>query len=217
MKKIKSSRKKTVLLILLAVVLIAFILLRYFFPSYHHESHRGIDYYKDGSYTRLGFGFNRYGKIASKYLPEYGDISEDAEYLDFYYLDSSSSLHRIYKNVFVAVGAKYDTEVYQSRRDEILKMGTNFGEKRLANAPEIITYYRLIEAKTRINGEKLRYIISCSDTDNAIVYFVHFDNLNSFYNDIYFLSEFIWLDHRAFWQDLHPVTTANHIFIPQID
>ena len=153
--KIKLSRTKKILLIMVSALLLTFILFHYFFPSFHSEFHEGVEYYRDGSYTKFGFGFNRYGKVASKYLPEYDDISKDASYMDFYYSDSYFGIARF---VITAVGVRYDTERYEAIRSEILQTGTDFGSDGVGTLYKERSY-RLMEQKTRANGEHLYYIV----------------------------------------------------------
>lgn len=208
---IKKSKIKNVLLIILSFLLIAFILLRYFFPSFHSETYRGVEYYKTESYIDFGIGFNRYGKIASEYLPKYSDISKNAKYIDFYYNDSYFGIH---KYVVITMGVRYDSDLYASKRDEILQIGKDFGDDYILKDKDF-RHYRLIETKSRINGENLYYIISCSDIDNAIMYFVYIDN-DDYVNDVYWIFTDTGLVYTAFWQELHPILTSNAELKPKI-
>ena len=61
--------------------LIACVLLECFLPSFFGEEYRGANHYSEGDYKTFGHGFNRYGKIASEYLPEYDEAAEDATYV----------------------------------------------------------------------------------------------------------------------------------------
>lgn len=201
----------TAILIVSSLLLITFILLRYFFPSFHSETHRGIEYYKTESYTDFGIGFNRYGKIASEYLPKYSDVSENSKYIDFYYNDSSFGIH---KYVVIAMGSRYDSDVYKSKRDEILNSGTPFGQDTILNNNES-RHYRLIEAKTRINGERVYYIVGCSDMDCTIMYYVYIDN-QDYVNEMFWIFDDTGIIYTAFWQELHPITASNAELIPKI-
>ena len=208
----KQSKKRTIFLIISSLILIAFIMLHYFFPSFHYEIYKGIEYYSNESYTDFGMGFNRYGKIASKYLPEYEKIAEDATYLDFSYYDSNFG---IYKYVFIGVGVRYDTEHYLAERDEILQMGTDFGQDELLSTYET-RHYRLIEQEKRINGERLYYVIGCSDVDHAIMYLVYFDNDRAPADKMSSIANESGMIHTEFWQDLHPITANEDHLSPKI-
>lgn len=182
--------------IIISTLLLVFMLLYYFFPSFHYEKHEGVEYYIDASYSKMGFGFNRYGKIASKYLPAYDDVAENATFLNFIYHDGGMLL---YKTVEIQVGARYDEATYISKRDEILKMGTDFGtDHMLINSN--LRYYRLIDKKYRMNGEYVYYVISCCDRDNAITYMVLFDIHN--YDRILFWDDQTMV-FSEFWDELH--------------
>ena len=116
----KKHRALRIILSVVCVLILICILLDFSLPSFHSEIHRGIDYYSDNSYKRLGYGFNRYGRIASKYLPSYDEVLKDAEYIDFAYVDAN---HYVVRNVAVCVGARYPEEIYTQKRDELLKQG----------------------------------------------------------------------------------------------
>ena len=208
---IKKSRGKIIFLIIFSFLLVVLIMFRYFFPSFYHETYRGVEYYKTESYVDFGIGFNRYGKIASKYLPRYNDICENAQYLDFYYKDSSFGIH---KYVIIAVGVRYESDIYSSKRDEILQIGTDFGEDYIVNNRDF-RHYRLIETKSRINGEKLSYVVGCSDTDNAIMYFVYIDS-DDYKDNVYWIFDDTSLIHTTFWQELHNKTAQNEGLEPKI-
>ncbi len=201
MKRI-TKRIFAVLLILLSVIMVNL----YFFPSLlHSEEHRGIEYYEDNSYERFGIGTNRYGKLASKYLPNYSEISKEAIYVDFCYKDSSIFN---YEYVFVAVGVRYEEETYILKRDEIISQSSNFGERSTLDV-----YGRLLSQKRRINGEMLYYVVEYSDTDKAIMHWLVFssDNYNGEAN-LFLLMDDTNIIFTEFWQCLHPITTANGNF-----
>ncbi|MBE6576912.1 MAG: hypothetical protein E7653_02080 [Ruminococcaceae bacterium] len=212
--KSKTTRfkKRTILLIILSLLLITLFLMRYFFPSFHSEVHHGVEFYENESYMNFGIGFNRYGKIASDYIPKYKDICENANHLDFYYKDSSFGVH---KYVIIAAGAIYDPDIYVAKRDEILKLGTDFGDDYILQNANL-RQYRLVDTKSRINGEKLYYIIGCSDTDNTIMYFVYIDN-KALIDEVYPIFEDTALIYTQFWQNLHPTTTLNESLSPEIN
>ena len=194
-----------VTLTLLSVIMVNI----YFFPSLiHSEEHRGLEYYKDYSYKRFGVGTNRYGKIASNYLPDYSEISKDATYIDFYYNDSSKFA---YEYVFVAVGVRYDEKTYLLKKDEIISQSSDFG-----NSLPLDVYGRLVSQKRRINGETLYYIVEYSDTDKAIMYWVVFssDNHDKKAN-LDLLMDDTLIIYTEFWQYLHPITTAMGDFGPK--
>ena len=202
----KSGVKK--LVVVLLVIAFVFLLNRYFFPSFHSEEHRGIEYYNNNSYENFGFGLNRYGKIAMKYLPEYRYVSENSTYMDFYYKDSSIFC---YEYVFIAVGVRYEKDTYVLKRDEIIKQSSDFGGDFATD-----TKGRLVSQKRRINGEMLYYVVEYSDADNAIMYWVVFANDDYDGNaNLSCLMDDTGIIFTEFWQSLHPITTENGEFYPK--
>ena len=207
-----NMKKKIIIIItvvtIITIIVFVFLLNRYFFPSLHSEEYRGIEYYENNSYESFGFGLNRYGKIASNYLPDYSEVSEGATYVDFYYKDSSNFL---YEYVSVAVGVRYEEDVYESKVSEIKQMGSDFGSVSATD-----TEGRLISQKRRINGEITYYVVEYSDTDKAIMYWVVFsDNDYDGKANLSFLTDDTMMIFTEFWQYLHPITTENGDFAPK--
>lgn len=201
------KKKNKVLYIIVSIIctlLIVCIFLDCFFPSFHREVHRGIDYYSNGSYKKMGHGFNRYGEIASKYLPEYDKISNDATYIDFVYVDDNLFWIR---SVAVCIGARYPEEIYELKRDELLKQGKDIGQTVSYGNELDDTQCRLVEEKKRLNGEYMYYVTECSDMDQSIMHMVYFSSLK--YDNHSFLMHEIMDEHSfvastKFWRELHP-------------
>jgi len=170
---LKMKKRVKVLIIVLSVIVVLFAVFWGVFGDFikHMQPYRrGVEYYSDGSYSKFGFGFTRYGKIASKYLPKYEDVSKNATDVEFVYCGDG-----IYsKTVFTVVAAKYDAQTYISKRDEILKTGSDFGVDGFIGETET-RYHRLIEKKQIHNGDYMYYVVSCCDKDNSIMYYVLFD------------------------------------------
>lgn len=181
------------------VVVLVVLAMHFFFPSYHHETYRGINYYSDQSYMDFGIGFNRYGKIAAQYLPMYENVSDKATYIDFIYSDSGMFF---YKSVKVCVGVRYDTDIYTVKRNKILTQGTDFKDDGIVSGIQ----YRLMDKQRQANGEYLYYIIGCSDVDNAIMHLVLFstENINRM-SECYDCTDVF----DYFWYDLHPIYRKN--------
>jgi hypothetical protein len=207
----KKHRALRIILSAVCILILICVLLDCFFPSFHSEIHRGIDYYSDGAYEKLGHGFNRYGRIASKYLPSYDEVSKDAEYIDFAYVDAN---HYVIRNVAVCVGARYPEEIYTQKRDELLKQGVNIGSTAINGEVKGViiddTECRLLERHKRVNGEYMYYVTECSDKDHSIMYVVFFSSLE--HNEDrtpflmwYLMSEYSSMRETTFWIDLHPI------------
>ena len=197
--------KKTVLIMFISVVVMIIIFalfyLLYFHPSYHSEEFRGTEYYSDGSYLDFGYRGNKYGEIASAYLPGYLEVSREAVYVDFYYKDSTFMAK---KYVVVCIGARYEETTYQEKLDDILLLGEDFGECNTYD--ELTIKHRLISKKDRFNGEDMYYIISYCDEDKSIMYTAFFSN-GDYYDSFYSISEEIYFyrtDISDFFEKLFP-------------
>lgn len=162
-----------VIIILVSTFVILSTLFFCFFGDYlkYLQPYReGVEYYSDGSYSRFGFGLSKYGKIAAEYLPEYDEVAENAEDIQFVY----SGGWGYSKTVDVFVAVKYDEEIYIAQRDEILSQGESFGEDFHIGEVES-RHHRLIDKKQMSNGDYVYYVITCCDKDKSIMYSVMFD------------------------------------------
>ena len=192
-----------VIISVISTFLLACVLLECFLPSFFGEEYRGANHYSEGDYKTFGHGFNRYGKVASEYLPEYDEAAEDATYIDFAYFDSSLYLTRY---VAVCVGVRYPEEIYSQKREELLASGTDIGSTVARGAEEDDTQNRLIATDKRLNGEHVYYIAECSDTDRAIMYMVFISSREFDTDDamMHWIDELCRLTMTKFWNELHP-------------
>ena len=111
----------------------------------------------------------------------------------------------------MAVGVRYEEDVYESKVNEIKKIGSDFGSVGATDTEGI-----LISQKRRINGEMMYYVVEYSDTDKAIMYWVVFsDNDYEGNANLFFLTDDTMMIFTEFWQYLHPITTENSDFAPK--
>ena len=206
----KKIKGRYVIISIFCTLLFVCILLECFLPSFFSEAYRGDEHYSTGGYKTFGYGFNRYGKLASQYLPEYTDISEDATYLDFAYFDSNLYFTRY---VAVCIGVRYPEKIYSQKRDAMLASGTNIGSTVMNGAEEDDTQNRLMATYKRLNGEHVYYIVECSDKDQAIMYMVFFSSKNFDTDEymMYWINDVCNLTMTKFWNELHPLLAEEMI------
>ncbi len=165
-------RRRNKLIIILAITIVLIFLWSIFdcWLEYLQPYKSGVEYYSDDSYSKFGFGFSRYGKIASKYLPKYEDVCGNATEIDFVY----SGGWGYTSTVDTLVALKYDKETYILKRDQILQDGVDFGEDGHIGQKEY-RHHRLINKERLINGDYVYYVVTCCDKENSIMYAVMFD------------------------------------------
>ena len=202
---VEKKKRRLIIVGCIVMVLLFCILLEFFLPSFHYEECCGLDYYSDGEYKNLGYGFNRYGDIASEYLPKYEEIYDGSTYVDFSYIDSNNHMIRY---VAVCVGVRYTEDIYLQKRDKLLNSGIDIGSTTYQQGKPFGTQNRLLAQNKRLNQEHLYYIVECTDIDNSIMYMVFFASKN-----ILFGSETLQTSHITavfpftlfdFWRNLHP-------------
>lgn len=211
MKTTKKAKIRTAVLIIISLFLIIFsltstifIFIQYFFPNLlHSERYRGVVYYESNSYEQFGIGMNRYGKLASNYLPNYSEISKEATYIDFYYNDSSSFMLHF---VSVCVGVRYEKDTYNSKIYEIKQVGEGLGDHTATETKSI-----LLSQEKRLNGEIIYYIAEYSDMDCAIMYWVVIIGKDCYDGNPSFscLLDDTRMVYTEFWQDLHPIANEK--------
>ena len=119
--------------------------------------YRGAEYYEDEAYTRF-----RYGNMAEKYLPDYGEL-EGVEALDFYYTDCSMSESIFFTNcptVFM-LRVKYTEEQYAAEKESIMRRGQDFD-----------TGVWMLARKEKFLQDCLYSMAKCFDEQNMVIYFV---------------------------------------------
>lgn len=171
--KLRKSHKVIIISVSAFVILLTiFLCLFGDYLRYLQPYREGVEYYSDDSYSRFGFGFHRYGKIASEYLPAYDEVAENAKDIQFVY----SGGWGYSKTVDVFVAVKYDEETYIIQRDKILSMGDDFGVDYHIGEVEY-RHNRLIDKNRIFGGDYVYYVITCCDKDKSIMYSVMFDDL----------------------------------------
>ena len=194
--KLSKKSRMVVIVISAVIILLAILWASFGYWLKYLQPYRGdIKYYSDGSYSKFGFGFSRYGKISSDYLPKYDELAEDALDVQFMYCGGAGYT----KTVDVIVAAKYDQETYIQKQQELLQMGTDFGADYHIGEIES-RHHRLIDEGRMFNGDYVYYVITCCDKDRSVTYSVMFDH--SAHKDMGKLSTHSHPYHN-FFRDFH--------------
>ena len=200
----KIRKKRFAIVFMTICVIISSLLSLYLFlPNLHVEQWQGESYYREEAYLSFGFGFNRYGKVASQYLPQYKTLSTQAKEIEFIYQDGGIYFHNV---VCVCINVVYEEQNhYISARDNVLQSGEHFGYDRRAINNEYRNYV-LINKERRMNGEYCYYIASCCDRDCSVMYLVLFDSHN--HESALFLEDYTnFFDD--YWKILHPLCASD--------
>ena len=151
------------LCLIIALAVLAYL----YYPSYFVTgSYQGVEYYKDGSYSQMGHGFKRYGKIAAEYFPTYEDFSQGASSMDFVYDTVKIYFHL---TAYALIYARYEDESnYLFQRTKVQGLGEDFGGWYGQT-------YLLVDRRQCSNGENVYYIVGFCDLDRVIWHMVCFE------------------------------------------